>query len=270
MFDPHSPFTTAPDPLAPRQKSDLAEDRLRLAVLTCQLVPGATAPEAELADRFGLGRAATRAALAKLSSQGLMLAIPRLGWRVLPMTGAHIGQVIQATQFAEAALADAVLRDQDIARLQELATIAQTLRDRSEAPARESLRSYERMIRDLAAARINPLIAQLLSTLWDKADRIRRFFEMTTDARLPACDVAGFCQALIERDKVALAASCRADLEAFRYFAADGLLQTRNELDFVPSQGGTKTADARPADRPDMRSQADRAWSDSQRRENDR
>lgn len=242
MFDPHSPFTTAPDPLLPRQKSDLAEERLRLAALHCQLAPGTTATEADLADRFGLGRAATRSALAKLSAQGLMLAIPRLGWRALPMTGAHIGQVLHAIAFAEGALADADLTSRDKDRLQELAAIAATLGDRAEPAARDSLRSYERMARDLAADRINPLIGQLLSTLWDKADRIRRFLEMTTGARLPATDMAGLCDALIRGDADALARACRADQQAFRNFAADGLMQTRNELELTPAPSGTKTA----------------------------
>lgn len=247
MFDPHSPFTAAPDPLQPRHKADLAEERLRLAVLHCQLAPGATAPEAELAERFGLGRAATRAALAKLSAQGLMLAIPRLGWRVLPMTGAHIGQVLHALAFAEAALADAALTPRDKDRLRELATIALPLRDRPEPAARDSLRGYERMALDLAAERINPLIGQMLGTLWNKADRIRRFLELTTDARLPARDMAGFCDALIRGDAEALARSCRADQQALRDFAADGLMQTRNELDLHPIKGGTKTASAKTA-----------------------
>ena len=66
MYDPSSPFVRGSLPLQPRQMNDFAEERLRVAILWCELEPGETVTEAEIAERFGVGRAAARAALERL------------------------------------------------------------------------------------------------------------------------------------------------------------------------------------------------------------
>ena len=56
VFDPASPFTGKTDPLRPAQKTSFAEDRLKVAVQSCELPPGSIATEAQISERFGLGR----------------------------------------------------------------------------------------------------------------------------------------------------------------------------------------------------------------------
>ncbi len=230
MYDPDSPFLKSSDKSPPSQKSDQAEVRLREAVLWCELAPGATATEVELAERFGLGRAATRAALAKLSAVGFVHAIPRLGWRVLPVSGAHIGQIVGALEFAEEALADCALEVDEVARLKELAGILQPLAGRSEAAARLSRSGYERELRELVASKINPYIATHLHFLWDCADRIVRFLEGRCDAKLPARDSQGLVAAVIAGDRDALRQVIRSDLLALRELAMSAFLQDKSEM----------------------------------------
>jgi DNA-binding GntR family transcriptional regulator len=230
MYDSNSPFLKSGGRHQSRPKSDQAEVQLREAILWCGLAPGTTATEAELADRFGLGRAATRVALAKLSAMGFVHAIPRSGWQILPISGAHIGEVVGALEFAEQALASCVLGVDDVARLKELVEVLQSLAGRSEPAARLSRLEYEREMREIVASKINPYVAAHLSFLWDCADRIVRFLEGRCDARLPARDSRGFSDAVIKGDHVALRRVVASDLFALRELAMSAFLQDQTEL----------------------------------------
>jgi DNA-binding FadR family transcriptional regulator len=63
---------------------DLAAGKLRTAILTGEHAPGATLPgERELSERFGVSRLTLRAALGRLSSEGLVQSVHGSGTRVL-------------------------------------------------------------------------------------------------------------------------------------------------------------------------------------------
>src|SRR5205085_7864578 len=68
------------------RQSDDAYDAIRRAILRCELMPGTTVSEAELAASFGFKRAATRAALDRLSVMGLLRPVRRRGYIVKPIT----------------------------------------------------------------------------------------------------------------------------------------------------------------------------------------
>src|ERR671932_760427 len=63
-----------------------AYERLRHAIMRLELAPGAGVSEAELVERFGFSKAAVRAALARLRADGLVVAEPRRGHVVAPLT----------------------------------------------------------------------------------------------------------------------------------------------------------------------------------------
>jgi len=63
-----------------------AYERLREAIVRVELAPGAPMSEAQLVDRFGFTKAAVRAALARLRADGLVMAEPRRGHVVAPLT----------------------------------------------------------------------------------------------------------------------------------------------------------------------------------------
>jgi len=52
------------------RQSDQALKLIKNAIILCQLPPGTSFSEAELSGRFGLARAATRAALMRLAEVG--------------------------------------------------------------------------------------------------------------------------------------------------------------------------------------------------------
>jgi DNA-binding GntR family transcriptional regulator len=71
----------------------LAHERLRRAVVRLELPPGAAMSEQRLAARFGLSKAAVRAALARLRAERLVLSEPRRGHVVAPLTLRDVGEV---------------------------------------------------------------------------------------------------------------------------------------------------------------------------------
>lgn len=67
-------------------KSERAYLELRRMITDCDLAPGLSVSEPELTQRLGTQKAAVRAALLKLSHEGLVSAIPRQGYVVSPLT----------------------------------------------------------------------------------------------------------------------------------------------------------------------------------------
>lgn len=230
MYDRNSPFTAKLSVLEPRQKTEFAEDRLMQAILWCELAPGSTATEVELAERFGLGRAATRAALAKLSAFGLMHAIPRLGWRVLPMSGALIGQVISARRLAEPALGEAVLSQEALSSASSLAHMISIIGDRVEDGSLLTRRGYERDLMEIMLAGVNPIVAGFLSSLWAQSDRIIRFLELGGAAPYGAMDAGALVEAYRAGDAQAVCAVRTREIEKFQSFVSLALLNDSSEL----------------------------------------
>jgi DNA-binding GntR family transcriptional regulator len=71
----------------------LAHERLRRAVVRLELPPGAAMSEQRLAERFGLSKAAVRAALARLRAERLVRSEPRRGHVVAPLTLRDVAEV---------------------------------------------------------------------------------------------------------------------------------------------------------------------------------
>lgn len=231
MFDPASPFTGKTDPLQPVQKTSFAEDRLKIAVQSCELVPGSIATEAQLSDRFGLGRAAVRVALARLSALGLVHPIRRAGWKILPVTGALIGDVISARRQAEPCLAEARPDAAALARMDELTEMIEVLEGQSNPAALITRRGYERDLIDVLSDAVgNRLMAHFLVGLWDHSDRILRFLETPDVPPLAACQARALTQAARAGDGARIAALRMADIAAFQDYAVAGLMRDRTEL----------------------------------------
>ncbi|TNJ48058.1 GntR family transcriptional regulator [Phaeobacter sp. B1627] len=231
MFDPTSPFKGKNDPLVPAQKTSFAEDRLKVAVQSCELLPGSIATEAQLSERFGLGRAAVRIALARLSAQGLVHPIRRAGWKVLPVTGGLIGDVISARRQVESCLAEARPDASALDRLNELAEMIDVLADQRDAASITTRRAYERALLDLLSETVgNHLMTHFLTGLWDHSERILRFLETPALPPLAACEARKLVEAAAVGDGARIAALRMADIAAFQEFAVAGLMRNRTEL----------------------------------------
>jgi DNA-binding GntR family transcriptional regulator len=75
--------------------TERAYERIRRDIISCAIAPGCEISEAQLATQYKLGKAAVRVALTKLAHAGLVRAIPRRGYMVMPVTLKDIHDVFE-------------------------------------------------------------------------------------------------------------------------------------------------------------------------------
>lgn len=75
--------------------TERAYERIRHDIISCVIAPGSEISETQLCGQYKLGKAPVRVALTKLSHDGLVRAIPRRGYRVMPVTLQDIHDVFE-------------------------------------------------------------------------------------------------------------------------------------------------------------------------------
>lgn len=100
--------------------AEAAYDAIRKAILCCDLAPGQQVSEMQLAERFGCGRAAVRAALTRLSHEHLVQPIPRHGYAIAPITFKHVQDLFGLRLIVEPAAARLAAGRVDEAMVKEL------------------------------------------------------------------------------------------------------------------------------------------------------
>jgi DNA-binding GntR family transcriptional regulator len=99
---------------------DQALTRIRAAIVTGDLAPGAVIKDAELAGRLGLSVAPVRAALARLADEGLVEAKPQSHTRVTPLSLRQVrdaAAVVRAMHELAAREAAATVTGDDVAAM---------------------------------------------------------------------------------------------------------------------------------------------------------
>lgn len=224
MLDKSSTFFPV-QPSAPTAKNAFALERLRQAILWCELTPGATVSEELLARQFRLGRAAVRTALAHLAAEGFATARPRRGWRITPITGALLEDLVAARRLVEPRLATLELNPADLERLRALAGFLVELARAGDGQSLLTARQYDRQLMDFLAGKVGSFVARWLGDAWRHGDRMVRFFERA-DLRLPAPGRMALVDALARRDIALASAEITADIERMRVFVTQQILRT--------------------------------------------
>jgi DNA-binding GntR family transcriptional regulator len=152
-----------------------AYDRLRRAVTTLELAPGAGVSEAQLVETFGFSKAAVRAALARLRGEGLVVAEPRRGHVVAPLTIRDVLDIYDLRLLLEPPAAEAAagrLRPDELATLQALAEPAV---DSDDEDSVERFIAANRAVHlALVEAAGNARAARIVERLLDDSERARR------------------------------------------------------------------------------------------------
>lgn len=248
MYDPDSPLlrpAKAPGRTPPPEaRARFAEDRLLDAVIRCELRPGETVTEAGVMARFGLTRAAARAGLTHLGHDGWAAPQARTGWRVLPVTGALIGQVLAARRIAEPALAGADLSRTARADLTQIAALLAPLRARSEAGAITAVRHHVDRVDALLLGAIDPFTARHLRKLWDHSARVIRFLEEAGGTLYHRAEVTALIHAMLGGDRNGIVAARAALIDSQETFLLRQLL--RSDAPLTPG-GGVLGREKQPA-----------------------
>ena len=151
-----------------------AYDRLRRAIVRVELAPGTPVSEAQLVDAFGFSKAAVRAALARLRAEGLVLATPRRGHVVAPLTMRDVLEIYDLRLLLEppgAEAAAAALEPATIARLRSL--VEPELNGEDPASLERFMAANRAIHLAIAGAAGNRRAAQIVERLLDDSERAR-------------------------------------------------------------------------------------------------
>jgi len=100
-------------PLKPASKlraADVAYDAIENMIVTLQLKPGSPVVESELVDVTGLGRTPLREALMRMSSNGLIMQLPRRGLIISDIEAAEHMTLIETRRVIERLIATSAAR----------------------------------------------------------------------------------------------------------------------------------------------------------------
>jgi len=100
--------------------TDRAYERIKHDIICCAIAPGAEISEAQLCLQYKLGKAPVRMALSRLAHDGLVRAIPRRGYMVMPVTLKDIQDVFELRLMLEPAAARMAAGRVDAQRLRTL------------------------------------------------------------------------------------------------------------------------------------------------------
>lgn len=95
-------------------------DELRADMIACRLAPGTEIRENELALRFGVSKSPVRDALMRLEREGLVITLPRQGYRVAPVSVADVQDMFHLRDALERACMERIVRrasDEQLAQL---------------------------------------------------------------------------------------------------------------------------------------------------------
>lgn len=236
MYDPRSPLlrdaTAAIGLPQPEAKARFAEDRLLDAVVWCELLPGETVTEADMMERFGLTRAAARAALTRLGYDGWASPQPRLGWQILPVTGALMGQVLNARRMVEpAALAATTLTDKQRGEVAQIGQVLSAVHNQQAGGALVAFRHFVDKVDSHLIGAVDPFTARHLRKLWHHSARMVRYLEDIAAGRMfRRDDVFDLVRAVVEGDADALVASRHALIDAQERFLLQQMLKSEAAL----------------------------------------
>jgi DNA-binding GntR family transcriptional regulator len=206
----------------PKPRRSLAEvvyQKLRTAVLTCEIAPGSEVSELDLANQLKVSKTPVREALARLANDGFVRAYPRRGYQILPLTISDMNDIFDvrlAVETGAVELACARITEAEIDALQALA-------DSSFQPggSRQSVVAVNREFHGLIAKathseRMYQLVARYI-------DELERFFYLGATLR----DISN--ETVEDHRRIVEALRAR-DVNAARKSIADHTEKTRRGL----------------------------------------
>jgi DNA-binding GntR family transcriptional regulator len=188
--------------------------QLRAEILSCALPPGAEIREAELALRLGVSKSPVRDALMRLEREGLVITMPRQGYRVAPISLTDVQDMFHLRGVLERACMERIVRQASDEQLQALEQF------RRFDPALWSggfiayNRAFHTALAELAA---NGRLCVQLGELIDQMERVVRVSVNNVKAGNPDALVDEHCQII---DALQARESKRAERLAAKHVAA--------------------------------------------------
>jgi len=212
-------------PISPRL-TDTAYAAVKRDILECRFVPGEDVTERQLGVRYGIGKAPLREALVRLVHEGLVLAIPRSGYRVTPVTIQDVQDIFALRLLLEPAaarLAAGRIDERVLTQLNEPCLAGYTPGDRSSES--DFLRANREFHVAIANASGNRRLARVLEQLLEGTERL---FHMGLAVRDRTEEMRheheALMSALLASDGDAAAKTTVDQVNAARTMVMDGIL----------------------------------------------
>ncbi|MFI9650082.1 GntR family transcriptional regulator [Streptomyces sp. NPDC052040] len=149
---------------------------IKRRIIELEIEPGAHVTKTELTQLAGVGAMPVREALTRLQRDGLVQALPRSGYRVLPVTLKGARDLCAFRQLLETEAAGLAAElgcpDDDLARMEELLTMTYELGNAESVNA--FLRSNFEFDAIIANRCGNDMLAQSITQVFDELERIVR------------------------------------------------------------------------------------------------
>lgn len=211
---------------APRSLGEEVYARLRREISGCVLVPGESFSESQLAQSYNVGKAPVRWALAALSREGLVIARPRQGYTVAPLTIESVNEVFGVRLILEPAAARLAAGRADIARLNEIhGRVGADLKVGDRRSERRWIDANNVFHIEITRAAGNARLTRIVAALLEESQRIMHLLILVLDrVRLMEQDHLDLIDALARGDGVSAERVARRHLENSRRLVMDALM----------------------------------------------
>lgn len=157
---------------AATSQAEIAYDAIKQDILTCTIKPGERLTEADLAERYSLGRASIRVALNRLYQEALIDVLPRYGYIVAGDDELHAQDLYQLQLVLETTSARLAAGRTDTRQLIELdRACAEAAKVNSIEDATRFLHANTSFHVAVATASGNALLARFVRILFERLER---------------------------------------------------------------------------------------------------
>ena len=212
--------------------TERAYERIRRDIISCAIRPGSEISESQLATQYKLGKAAVRVALTKLAHDGLVRAIPRRGYRVVPVTLKDIHDVFELRLMLEPTAARMAAGKVSTQRLK---TYDEVCREGYEpGDARSTTRFLEANKAfhvEIAQATQNERLAAAIERLLDEMTRLLHLgLGLRKGPQQTLHEHKSLVKALARGDGETAERVCREQIEASRNMVLSAILTSRSVM----------------------------------------
>ena len=161
---------------------EVALQKMRSSIIRCELAPGAKLKMDLLTKTYGLSSSPIREALNRLAQEGIVCASENRGFRVAPISVRDFDEISRIRILLESeALSDAILYGDDtwegdmLAAFHRLSVVEKRLGTGPVALDDEWSERHRAFHLSMFAACPSPLILGMIESLFDRAERYRRY-----------------------------------------------------------------------------------------------
>ena len=210
---------------------EVALTKMKRAIVSCELAPGTKLKVEALSREYGLSSSPIREALNRLAQEGIVTAVDNKGFRVSPISIKDFGEICRLRVLLEAeALKDAMKYGDDawegniLAAFHRLSIVERKLGSEPVSLNRDWTTRHKAFHFSLFAACPSPLLLGMVDSLFDRAERYRRFSaKHRQSARHKLDEHQNLMNAVLARDEKTALALSREHIESTRVRVSEAI-----------------------------------------------